>query len=232
MHIHFFRGCRLISDILSDYLQPASTHCSPDTEPLHRPAARVRAVSHTGSRSKVTVSRSRGKARPHQGRPSCNQLLHIQLLGCECGQNLEKLTRILHLRKKWKFKMLWTNLIKLFFRTPRISTVNVFALSGAVLTVTSTCLSPHLSECSMRAPADQLGNNSLKKVRISLHWLTKSLRNSALKSVCNSGFCFSFFSRTQKGTVNLFLSVWPYQGLPLWHLWWRPPPNSYWDPQT
>lgn len=81
----FFVGYKLISDVPPGYLQPATTHRSPDTEPLHRPAVRVRSVSHTSSRSKVSVSRSRGEARPHQGRPSCDQLLHIQLLGCESG---------------------------------------------------------------------------------------------------------------------------------------------------
>lgn len=84
---------QLISVVPPGYLQPAATHCSPDTEPVHRPAVRVRSISHTSSRSKVSVSRSRGEAGPHQGRPARNQLLHVQLLGCESGRKHKILLR-------------------------------------------------------------------------------------------------------------------------------------------
>lgn len=82
------------------YLQPATTHCSPDTEPLHRPAVRVRSISHTSSRSEVSVSWSRGEARPHQRRPSCNQLLYVQLFGCESGRQHAILLHCLKKRRK------------------------------------------------------------------------------------------------------------------------------------
>lgn len=50
---------------LPGQLQPAATHGFPDSEPVHRPSARVRAVSDQTSRSKSAVSRSRGQAGPH-----------------------------------------------------------------------------------------------------------------------------------------------------------------------
>ena len=55
-------------------------------------------------------------------------------------------------------------------RTPKISTVSVYARSGAVLTVTSTCRWLLWSACSTRPPAGQLEKSSRqKKVRKHLH---------------------------------------------------------------
>lgn len=52
------------------------------------------------------------------------------------------------------------------FRTQRIFTVNAYAHSGPVQTVTSTCLWPHWSACSTRPPAGQRENcSNSRKVR-------------------------------------------------------------------
>lgn len=71
-------------------------------------------------------------------------------------------------------------------RTQRICTANVCALSGAVPTVTSTCLSRRWSACSTRAPAGQLGNSRPNKVRSHSvldtitfsHWWAHSLKDT------------------------------------------------------
>lgn len=221
-------GCKLIFDVLLGHLQPATTHCSPDTEPVHRPAARVRAVSRTSSRSKVTLSRSRGKARPHQGRPSRDQLLHIQLLGCESGRQHHKIHRILHLQlnnKKYQEEMplVWNimNLLHHFIFSTNFDFQDSKDLYSECLRTFWSCPNCDLympltplermqHEGSCRPAGEQQPGEGKDFLCTGEQTHSEIQHEDGMQKKM-----LLFFFRTQKRTGGLFLSVRPHQGLPL-----------------
>lgn len=221
----------------SGQLQPSSPHSFPNPEPLHRPTVWVWAALHQSSRSKPAVSRSRGQTRPHQRRPAGHELLHLQLPRCEfpwlvvfCRFHILNWERVkcecLHICLKLPLKLLLSHKThcSVICRTQRTSTASVYVRSGAVLTVTSTCLWLHWSACSTRPPAGQK-ENSRRKVRnthifsyfcvvfLPTYTLANKFHNKSFE--CKFGWIIFGCFRARRWEKELFLSIGSYKSLSL-----------------